>query len=410
MGAFTIYNFGTGSSENDKDDLIAMLYNETDGARAKNKLITSGPGSTLIVEPRYDPALDPKEYQGSTDIIYMGVGKLSGSADATDQVKFNVDHVLQVLKGLKIRPSIVNMAGWSRGACTCHAIAHAMKNSGVPWLRNVPVNIFAVDPVPGTGHEKKHDWITVPDNVWNYVAVFMENEHRWWCDAAYLQIENEQKTNTVLLNMPGKHYYMVLAKYQETPKFGEVPKVGGHLIQETLQSWGTQFTKPTLKLSDPAVLDCYAGMIKKTDAFFENGGEKIYRLTGNHVSKLRIQNHLLSKAPYFVNSHHTEVFKRVLPKIYTYYFEHGSFDETKPFAVYQHNAYEKFGQSKEVLMDMMREDERAKGLVPNTYETLHAFGDFVGKRRAKVLQMKDQYVTGGLVKPVPSFLGLKKVS
>ena len=87
----------------------------------------------------------------------------------------NVDHALEVIQAIAAgsnpdwtrsvtTPSAVNMAGWSRGAVTCHMLAHALAKH--PFLKNIPVNIFAFDPVPGPGNFKLEQ-VSLPTNVRN---------------------------------------------------------------------------------------------------------------------------------------------------------------------------------------------------------------------------------------------------
>jgi len=45
-------------------------------------------------------------------------------------------------------PTQVNLIGWSRGGISCHMLANTMLNDS--QLSNIPVNIFAIDPVPGS--------------------------------------------------------------------------------------------------------------------------------------------------------------------------------------------------------------------------------------------------------------------
>ena len=73
--------------------------------------------------------------------------------------------------------SVVNMAGWSRGAVTCHMLSHALESDNK--TKNIKVNIFAADPVAGPGNlcvdPRKN---TIPPNVASYFAVVAENENR----------------------------------------------------------------------------------------------------------------------------------------------------------------------------------------------------------------------------------------
>jgi hypothetical protein len=74
--------------------------------------------------------------------------------------------------------SRVDLVGFSRGAVTCFKIAHAL-NDGP--LRDVPVRLFAVDPVPGTsGIGNSHCWkaIKLMPNVKACKVVYAEHERR----------------------------------------------------------------------------------------------------------------------------------------------------------------------------------------------------------------------------------------
>lgn len=389
MGAFTIYNCGTSYDERN-NELIADLYKATSGERAKNKLICAGPGSKLASRPGYDPKLDPDKYPSPSnleDLVYQGAGIALGMVSALDQVNYNVRRVLKILGDLNPKPGLVNMAGWSRGACTCHAIANAMKRDPNSWINSVPVNIFAFDPVPGTGHEKNKDWNTVPWNVANYEVIFMENEHRVYMDASNLIIESSG-TKRRLLHMPGKHWFAVERdKEVKKGKFESVFHVAADLAVEFLEHWGTKFDDRTMLRTDPELLEDYASMIKLTQKFFENGGDKPYRLTGNHQATFKVQNHLLSSSPYFVNVHHKEVFRRVAPNVFKYFFVHQIFDETHPYTGYVNEAVNELQDEPWVIDRIMTELATLMSTAPETYETLSEFARFVEKPRAKVLQM-----------------------
>ncbi|WP_325894277.1 Tat pathway signal protein [Grimontia sp. NTOU-MAR1] len=65
----------------------------------------------------------------------------------------------------------INLIGHSRGAAECIMAAWFLFAYGSEAIRNTPVNIFAIDPVPGTG-----EWYSIltqlPPNVVNYVGVY----------------------------------------------------------------------------------------------------------------------------------------------------------------------------------------------------------------------------------------------
>jgi len=395
MGTFTIYNCGTGYDETNRD-LITKLFEKTQGARGTDKLICAGPGSKLMTRPDYDPTLHPSRYSFQTSVFtpvknaYQGMGKLTGATDAVKQVEFNVAAVLKILKGLRIKPDKVNMAGWSRGACTCHAIANAMDHDEKDtWLKGVEVNIFAVDPVPGTFHEHKHDWITVPGNVKNYEVVFMENETRWWCKAAELSIDSPA-TKRTLLHLPGFHWSGVELN-NEVPSHGPVTEIASHLAVRFLKSCGTPFMDRTMIMSDDRLLEDYALLIENTPNFFGGNGaipgqNEAYRLTGKHESTFKIQNHLLSSSPYFVNTHHKQVFKRFAPTFFKYVFVHQIFNEFKSLAVYMNDASKELQNDRRTIENLWQDLMSIQRRAPHTYATLEEFAKFVGKTRAKAIQ------------------------
>lgn len=274
---------------------------------------------------------------------------------------------------------MINMAGWSRGACTCHAMANAMNRSKNGYLRGVPVNIFAFDPVPGTGNLSLQDWTTIPANVANYTCIFMENEYRKIMHSAYLTFKSNN-TRRKLLSLPGQHCFGV----EEVKGFEEVTKIGLHLAEESLAEWGTDFTA-SKKLHDVGVLENYAAMILKTPNFFTKekkpvGGntEGWTRFGGNHGAWVTVDNHLLSSSPYFINSHHKRIFRRVFPIVYKYYFEMGIFPESRSSAVYLERSMEKLVYDRDIrhrledqLLGMMR-------MAPKTHESLRDFAESVG--------------------------------
>jgi hypothetical protein len=65
----------------------------------------------------------------------------------------------------------INMIGHSRGACECIMAAWFLYAYGDAAAKNIKINIFAIDPVPGTG-----EWYGIltqlPPNVVNYVGIY----------------------------------------------------------------------------------------------------------------------------------------------------------------------------------------------------------------------------------------------
>lgn len=79
------------------------------------------------------------------------------------------------------RPSCINMVGWSRGGVTCIRLAQTLHENGK--LRDIPVNIFAGDPVPGFGRHQSFlstsKRYSITPNVKKYLQVMAMHVTGW---------------------------------------------------------------------------------------------------------------------------------------------------------------------------------------------------------------------------------------
>jgi len=94
-----------------------------------------------------------KVQEGKASAAARGVESASGGG-----VQENVDNTVELILALNLasqKPDAINMIGWSRGAVTCIRIAWKLYQSQDGNIRDIPINIFAVDPVAGAGH---HDY------------------------------------------------------------------------------------------------------------------------------------------------------------------------------------------------------------------------------------------------------------
>lgn len=73
------------------------------------------------------------------------------------------------------RPDAINLVGWSRGAVTALRIANALFNV---FHYEIPINVFAVDPVPGGKTERTETQLNIPPNVANYLAIIALDDIR----------------------------------------------------------------------------------------------------------------------------------------------------------------------------------------------------------------------------------------
>jgi hypothetical protein len=81
--------------------------------------------------------------------------------------------IIKTFRKGQVLPTQVNLVGWSRGGISCHMLANAMLAD--PLLTTIPVNIFAIDPVPGMGNFQTEK-VTLGRNVKEYVAFYARDE------------------------------------------------------------------------------------------------------------------------------------------------------------------------------------------------------------------------------------------
>jgi len=99
----------------------------------------------------------------------------------------------------------VNLAGHSRGSITCYKIAYQLLQA---YGTNIPVNIFAIDPVPGNNgriNAEMYSHISLGANVTSSFLMLAESEHRQnfrpYVDELYVKGQKEHKFDTI----PGTH-------------------------------------------------------------------------------------------------------------------------------------------------------------------------------------------------------------
>jgi hypothetical protein len=170
---FTVYNCGTNYDRTKTDEIVANLATRTIGKENEDWIITDGPGcgthKGAVTPGTKDPITGEDLKVNKTWVRLMGLAKGLGW-------EHNVVTVSTVLAKLTPKPKTINMVGWSRGAITCTMLAYVLKDS--PDFKDVKINIFAIDPVPGPGNWDDPGKVTVSDNVQNYTAVLMEDEKR----------------------------------------------------------------------------------------------------------------------------------------------------------------------------------------------------------------------------------------
>lgn len=145
----------------------------------------------------------------------------------------------QIIKTFRngIIPTQVNLVGWSRGGISCHMLANAMFKDAE--LKNIPVNIFAIDPVPGIGNFQEHR-VKLNPNVKEYVGIYARDERSKGFSCVIPQTATGTKTS--ILPMPGRHATLVGNAAGDGVSGPSVLTEPGrlvrHLAEACLRRWG----------------------------------------------------------------------------------------------------------------------------------------------------------------------------
>ncbi len=201
--------------------------------------------------------------------------------------------------------SVINMAGWSRGAVTCHMLSNALASD--PKTQNIKINIFAADPVAGPGNRADPTKNKLPANVANYFAIVAENENRSIMKpvnvAQIMSDSHGMGQNLKVISMPGEHNTGVL---KGTP----LGKLVWFLAHKFLTKHGTQLTGG-IQLTHVDVCECYAGIRMYMSDFREmhgSAGAQLGRTDRNVVNHFA-QHH------FWVNEHHVGQFMKAFPLV-----------------------------------------------------------------------------------------------
>ena len=343
----TIYLCGTGktqtsdtSGNREKEYLIGDLYRHTmDRAPAADtsgrKQIFDGPGTNIravqdVVEGEGRTNWRGREYTPSN----MGYrSKLSGNMSGVgwaDNAHLAMQWLLLVnaelgQHGLAIRT--VNMVGHSRGAVTATMLAHMLYREQPDWR----VNIFAIDPVPGSSGVGFRtmpgipgDPAVLPPNVRDYTSILMEHVPSTGKDVCFQPIHPgilvcQGDTSVTTIPMPGKHGDAVKTNFT-----GSYPisGVSSHLITTWLIEHGTNiddhFTKTPTEL-----LELYAqshpamrGKQKAAKSASSSWRMNPFRwgLGTEWVNdRARVVENACRDHPYYLNLHHAILFQQAFP-------------------------------------------------------------------------------------------------
>ncbi len=298
---FTVYNCGTGFNRERTDELIGYLGSITAGMQAKPNSVTpqdkwmicDGPGSS-------SKGINPDAHTPGSGLFKKLRGNVTGHG-----WEQNVNDAMTIIKFIHAGSPIttINMAGWSRGAVTCHMLAHALLSD--PNTRNIGVNIFAADPVAGPGNRADPRKNTLPPNVASYFAVVAEDESRSIMKPVNLSHFGSGSEDTghkvKVITVPGEHNTGVL---RGTP----LGKLVWFFAHRFLSKRGTQLNGG-IHLTHVDICECYAGIRMYMTDFRNMHGSTGGQLgrTNRNVENKFAQNH------FWVNEHHLGQFAKAFP-------------------------------------------------------------------------------------------------
>lgn len=318
MSVFTVLFCGTGSTEYDilhpnyyDGELISTLANNMGGREFADWIVVDGPGSgnlqadELFTQPKYynwTGTLFGKGWhenvqhavniiKGKTDwqrtklteaeykrLKAAGVPVPDAKTEASSWLWRHYDYgdrkvtpqelqekIIKIFRKGGLIPSKVNLVGWSRGGISCHMLANAM--AGDPALRHIPVNIFAIDPVPGISNfqlEKVH----LGKNVKEYVAFYARDERSKGFSCVIPR--TDASTRISIYPMAGRHATLVgNASANGADRGGSLTEAGKlvrHFAEVCLTRWGSSLDKK-LNLTPAQISSLHQSIVMHEDTF-----------------------------------------------------------------------------------------------------------------------------------------------
>ena len=322
---FTVYNCGTGSDRDSSHETVARLAKATAGDEAGRRsdhqawaaaadptwMITDGVGKLRGSDSKaFTPGLrDPVTLEKTTRHGLRTMAKPFQFARGTATGwgwQHNVDYAMHQIKSLAVLPRKINMCGWSRGAITCHKLAHALMED--PDTSRIKVNIFAFDPVPGPGNFVAAN-ITLPPNVSRYAVVQMEDERRKIMEPMRfdeMRAGDHGFKKFSYYAMPGQHNTGVVMN--ATPVGNICWSLAVHFLQRN------DTVLPDLQPFTPVrYVEEYA-FVRRDLKSLRNLHGGILGKMKEAARKRRIAN-IFRDHHFFINEHHEHVFRKVFPAV-----------------------------------------------------------------------------------------------
>lgn len=244
---------------------------------------------------------------------------------------------IQTIRARYPETDFVNLHGFSRGADTCVRLANRL-HFLYPELR---VNLFLFDQVPGIGRRDDPDSYIIPANVQRMESALMLNEYRPGFDpqhGARYVVAAADKTRCVVLPFFGNHWAGILQSGEEGTshtakilhnRFLRFCRETGVLAQDARpismsyqrldSGMGYVLQGTPDLLSDQDVFTLYCSMMDNERRYASGMRVSTRSLLARRDEHVR-------DPDLFVNQEHRELFQRLYPYVFCWFFEGNSRD------------------------------------------------------------------------------------
>lgn len=173
--------------------------------------------------------------------------------------------IIRIFRKDGIIPTQVNLVGWSRGGITCHMLANAMLAD--PQLKDIPVNIFAIDPVPGPLNFQPEK-VSLGKNVKEYVGFYARDERSKGFTCVIPTVAADTKMH--IFPISGRHATLVGNASIDGSEGENALYAPGivvrHFAEVCLTRWGCDLANK-LALTDTQITDYHTDIANDADKY-----------------------------------------------------------------------------------------------------------------------------------------------
>lgn len=173
--------------------------------------------------------------------------------------------IIRIFRKDGIIPTQVNLVGWSRGGITCHMLANAMLAD--PQLKDIPVNIFAIDPVPGPLNFQPEK-VSLGKNVKEYVGFYARDERSKGFTCVIPTVAADTKMH--IFPISGRHATLVGNASIDGSEGENALYTPGivvrHFAEVCLTRWGCDLANK-LALTDTQITDYHTDIANDADKY-----------------------------------------------------------------------------------------------------------------------------------------------